>query len=821
MRYQLIRTSPYLGGQVRWDIPLYYHYTNGVHEMDTPDLYLSPLSDNLMFNESDDRITLKYSHLDNLKYLYSKLGDSFYSSNGEYTGNYWLYNHGYIVDPYTHTYNMGTRRMRFSRYEKQFAFLCPLWISEETNPYLFEFEISIGVVGKERDHIAITKFKLSDAICRYMKNYLDKSPRYVDPDPVKYPNGNAPYQGVNDDLLSIKFNPDYATIAGVNVEYGKYLTKDISYIIPGLLHREVPLMEFDNLLLYNFKENHMIAQQLINLNFVFNMEDISFILKEKLQGEQVTISLRVLYDGEYLDIKDLYTNYENIPVYRADLDRLSTSNNVLDYLHDDKIIDYKQINKFTQPIFHWSMVENPGYIYNFYDGFAPTFIENKELYRISGRYYDQADILQPISDVYNNANHWCKYYNYKGYSVVSINTYIEENVENYSKTHSQIIVNKESGIIYINNNRFFVGDDPIIENLEDKNVYLANYVVDSNTIGQLNLTYSETHDGEVYGFKISSFNIENQIGIAIDLFATSTTMCTIQNIRNYFSGYSGEYLGMFQFIEALKDKYVKPYKIDFKNTTYTQVVEPFGDYHPLEMNMYKDNNPGGMVLRYTGKLCPLFIDPQDEYYKNINYKYNQWTDINSEDVQYYNKMIKTGYLPNYPSLDYYTFESEIDTPRAPEWYSNYEGDITWKNAGLLHIFPERYTTSIIPKYEVVNIEGINSDNTMVIINGIEVTPQEDICYKNITTGKFYILVNDKLVEVNGPEYHIKNYDEYIEERLFWSLLYDKIKEVFKKDDLSLWFKQWLKEIYTISYNFDYVSETDVKNIEYFVTFTLR
>ena len=761
MRYQLLRTSPYLGGQVRWDIPLYYHYTNGVHEMDTPNLYLSPLSDNLIFNESDDRITLKYSHLDNLKYLYSKLGDSFYSSNGEYSGNYWLYNHGYIVDPYTHIYNMGTRRMRFSRFEKQFAFLCPLWISEETNPYLFEFEISIGVVGKERDHIARTRFKLSDAICGYMKDYLDKSPRYVDPDPVKYPAGSVlPYQGVNDDLLSIKFDPDYATIAGVNVEYGKFFSFDISYIIPGLLHREVPLMEFDNLLPYNFKENHMIAQQLINLNFVFNMEDISFILKEKLQGEQVTISLRVLYDGEYLDIKDLYTNYENIPVYRADLDRLSTTNNVLDYLHDDKIIDYKQINKFTQPIFHWSMVENPGYIYNFYDGFAPTFMENKELYRISGRYYDQADVMQPISDVYNNANHWCKYYNYKGYTSSAINTYMDENKENPSKTHSKIIYNKESGIIYINNNRFYIGDKTIPQEFE-KDVYLANYVVDDTTQS----THSETHEDIQYGFIV----YEDDDFICIDFMSNSTTMCTIQNLQNYFSEYSGEYLELLQFIVAIKDNYVKPYRIDFKNTTYTQVVEPFGDYHPLEMNMYKDNNPGGMVLRYTGKLCPLFIDPQDEYYKNINYKYNQWSDINSEDVQYYNKMIKSGYLPNYPSLDYYTFESEIDTPIAPQWYSTYEGDITWKNAGLLHIFPERYTTSTTPNKE------------------------------------------------DRP----KAYDEYIEEKLFWSLLYDKIKEVFKKDELSLWFKQWLKEIYTISYNFDYASETDVETIEYFVTFTLR
>ena len=763
MRYQLQRTSPYLGGQVRWDIPLYYHYENGVHYMDTPELHLSPLNDSLIFNESDDRDTFNYSHLDNLKYLYSKLGDSFYSSNGEYSSNYWLYNHGYIVDPYTHIYNMGTRRMRFSRYEKQFAFLCPLWISEETNPYKFEFEISVGVIGKERDHIARAKFSLSSIICDYLKDYLDKSPRYVDPDPVKYPDGDAPYQGVNNDLLSIKFDPDYATIAGVNVEYGKYLTKDISYIIPGLLHREVPLMEFDNLLLYNFKENHMIAQQLINLNFVFNMEDISFILKEKLQGERVTISLRVLYDGEYLDIKDLYTNYENIPVYRADLDRLSTTNNVLDYLHDDKIIDYKQINKFTQPIFHWSMVENPGYIYNFYDGFAPTFMENKELYRISGRYYDQADIVQPVSDAYNNANHWCKYYNYTGYTDNVVKKYIDDNSNEPSKTHSQIIYSKESGIIYINNNRFYVGDNSILEESE-KEIYLANYVVDSVSaiVGDWsNTRWYETHDGIQYGFIIQ----ELDDAICIDFLSTSTTMCTIQNLQNYFSAYSGDYLDLLQFVLNLKDSYVKPYKIDFKNTTYTQVVEPFGDYHPLEMNMYKDNNPGGMVLRYTGKLCPLFIDPQDEYYKNLNYKYNQWTDINSDNVQYYNKMIKTGYLPNYPSLNYYTFESEIDTPRAPEWYSNYEGDITWKNAGLLHIFPERYVaTKTLPN------------------------PQA--------------------------------YDEYLEEKEFWSLLYDEIGRVFEKE-LSLWFKQWLKEIYTISYNFDYASETDVKTIKYFVTFKLR
>ena len=51
----------------------------------------------------------------------------------------------------------------------------------------------------------------------------------------------------------------------------------------------------------------------------------------------------------------------------------------------------------------------------------------------------------------------------------------------------------------------------------------------------------------------------------------------------------------------------------------------------------------------------------------------------------------------------------------------------------------------------IEIDGLNSDNTMVIIDGTEVAPQEDIYYRDINTGKLYILNNGVLEETPEPE----------------------------------------------------------------------
>ena len=766
MRYQLIHTSPYLSGQVRWDIPLYYHYdpgtddSSGHHMVDTPELYLSPLNDTLRFNEDDDRDILKYSHLENLKYMYDRLGKAFYSASGEWTGDYWLYNEGYKLDPYSHVFTMGARRTRFSRYKKQFTYLCPLWISEQTDPTKLRFEVSVRVINGRHDHIARMVFGLSEDICKYMSEFLNKSSRYVSPDPSIYTSPeDAPYMGVNDDLLSIKFDPDSAFITGVQVDAAKYSVRDISYMVPAILKREIPMMEFDNMLLSCFQNNAMVAQQLINLNFAFNLEDISFILKDTLLGKRITISMRVLYDGEYLDIKDLYTNYSNIPVYRTDLNRMDNTYNVLDYLGDHRIVDYMHANKFTQPIFHWSMVENPEYIYNFYDGFAPSFIGGeKEIHRISGRYYDQADISQDVHNVYNNAAHWCAMFDFTGMSNDYKNNTMTFNRNHYSDVYSLFRTTQESMIAYLRNNRYDLTklNQDAVKNLWGKSIYM--YSVIDPTYADPAVDYSVEEGGDVVILTFIHNNIKD---------------ATLRNIPKYLGNtpLDPDMWWLSDILTHLADAWIPPYQITFRNTTSVATVEPVGDKFPSEFHMYKQNDVHHQVLRYTGRLCPMFISPNDEYYKNILYGYHQWSSMYDDGVPEYNKMIKTGLTPDYPSIDYYTYTVTTDGTTMPLWYTdNWEGEIPWKNDGIIISMPERLTIITDPKPQVP-------------------------------------------------------YNEYFEEQAFWELLYNQISTMMSPTDtpiaLSVWFKHWLKMIYDIHYNFEYAGESDVNNIIYTVTFELK
>ena len=107
MRYQLLHTSPYLGGQIRWDIPLDYHYEDGTHVLETNRLQIVPLNDDIRFNEDNERDCLRYSHTENIKQLFNAIGDRMFLATGEYSINERLYNRGDLKDPYSHIYQMG------------------------------------------------------------------------------------------------------------------------------------------------------------------------------------------------------------------------------------------------------------------------------------------------------------------------------------------------------------------------------------------------------------------------------------------------------------------------------------------------------------------------------------------------------------------------------------------------------------------------------------------------------------------------------------------------------------------------------------------
>jgi len=809
MRYQLIRTTPYLSGQVRWDIPLTPHYENGEYKMDTPELHIVPLNDNISFNEDNSWVTLKYTHLENLKHLFGQIGGNFWDASGEWSGPYWLYNQGVKLDPYSHVFIMGARRMPFRRYGKQISFLCPLWISEETNPELFEFEMDIRVHGEERDHIIRRRFGLSKALCEYMADYLNKSARYVEPDPIS--ETEPAYLGVDDSLLNIKFDPDEAFITGVDVSAARYAVKNIRYMVDSITKRELPMMEFDNNLLFNFKENYMIAQQLINLNFTFNVEDISFLPKETLLGKNITISLHVIYDGNYLELKDFYTNYSRIPVYRTDFNTFSLAENACEHLGDNRIIDYMHANKFTQPIFHWSMVENPGYIYNFNDGFAPTFMSAGELYCIQGRYYDQADISKSEHTVYNNAAHWCEHLDLTGYSANGIISNIMYRMLNYNDQHegySELIINEDSGIAYLQNNRFDLNqlwNDGIRNVFSKYNLHFSNLLV--STVDLYNDTdpNTPTQDHSHYYWHNADFGLFilwKGDDLYFDFLETSTSEATLKRITNWLEGFNtirpehwvGESHNDLQesehwtdelqndnsqddimsdadmnairdFMIHLAETWIPPYRVDFRGGIITHTVEKVGDQNPTELNMFKTNDSDAFVLRYTGRLCPIFINPNDRLRFNLNYPYIQWNNINDPKVQYYNKMLKTGFTPDYPSIDFYTYEEQRDTIERPEFYQDWVGDICWKNDGRIIALPERY-------------------------------------------------VGTKIVNQPIP------YNEDNVEEDFWVLLYPHISQIMNVQ-ITESLKRWIHELYTISYDFDYLDERNINDIIYTIEFNLK
>ena len=124
-------------------------------------------------------------------------------------------------------------------------------------------------------------------------------------------------------------------------------------------------------------------------------------------------------------------------------------------------------------------------------------------------------------------------------------------------------------------------------------------------------------------------------------------------------------------------------------------------------------------------------------------------------------------LPYYPSINYYSFDNEIDTITRPEWYekNKWPWDITWKNDGHVYILPEQYLVTMEPRPAIP-------------------------------------------------------YNEKNEELEMWELLYNHITSL-GIPVTSTWMKHKMKELYKISYNFDYANDTDINNIVYHVRFDLR
>lgn len=655
MIYQLLRTSAFLTGQIRHDLI--------VNDDTVENIVLTPVSDAIAFNENEVRPLLNYSHLDNIRYMYKLLGDGFFSNPEKFSGNKYLYNDGLEMDTHDNTYISGLKRLRYRRYNKQYSFMIPMWISECIDFEKLKFHIKL--TGYDSSFINIEKYvSLSPEIAKYYNEYFTTT---------------------NDDVINFKMDTNEVFISGVDVEGGKATTKDVSYMLTNILKIERPLMEADYLFLSLFKDNLIISKQMINFNLVFDILDLTTLeIIESLIGRPLNITVDVIYDGVIVAKKDLYTNYTHIPATKLEDNKISfIAENVLEYMSDNNNIDFVYKNKLTQPVFHWALLENPEFSYNLYDGYAPNVLIDGEYHRIQGQYFNQGDLTNEKYNIYDNNLCWCRYDDYTQLSDYILKIQIEEDDSNDIYTSIPLA----GDITWFNNNKYDITN--IDRNIASMKVRIIKIRDNHNVRFESEFANIVSADAlQVYAY------VGEDIPTFIILSADPDKL-TIGYLKNVQCSDS-DWETIWRTFTQVLNGYIKPYKIIFKNTVIPTPVERVEGYDNLkEIEYYKvDDNYMSYVYRYFGKLIPHFIDIDDQFLKNITFYYEQWYDVHAPHIKAYNTLLLNGYLPNYPSLSigdghsfYALLSEDFDATKHGDSYDGWEWEIPHAFDNKVYTFP--------------------------------------------------------------------------------------------------------------------------------------
>lgn len=686
MKYQLVRTSPYLSGQVRWDL-----IVNPSREIG--DVYIRPISDNIVYNGTESALGSR--HVDNVKQLYNTIEDVFFESVSKFNSIGALYNSGYELDPYDHTYEMGVRRISYSLYNKQFSFLCPIWISENIDYSKLSFRLSIQDANPSgRRNNIIVSIRLSDNVVEYIREYMSSG---ADDTPL------------SDDLIGFKFDPIDAHITGLQVDKGRLSTIDIHDVISNLISIERPMMEFDDMIAKQFRYNRIVAQQLLNLNLVFDIQDLVGDVADTLLGHDLNITCRVYYGGNVLELKDLYTNYTFIPSYEMET-RGMTGPNVLEHLQDYKAKDLAHVNKVVQPIFHWALLENPDIIYNMYDGFGPCFTDIDGVHRIQGTYYNQSNLAIDNYDVMENSLGWCSHYD-----LHSSNTFTEV------VTRTELTrINLDKDVIWVNYNKFDLTTEQ--SRPSEMSIGTIKYV-NENQVPSGSISV-----GNSLKIVIREINNEKRVWI----MSKDNDNLTLRSIYNTLMNDTitttipgdlvGDFTNLKSIIKLLYEKWIPPHKIEIYNSIYPYCpvnidTDNTVNTYCRDVVSYKKYSNYVYIYRYSGNIIPLFISTDDRRYNEV-YKYKQWSKVEDIIPSEYSKLLNMKYLPEYPRFiedpetndsprglhiddnSFYSLTSCRFNDKRDEWYNTFKGEYTWKNDSRIYILPEEVSFSLTSSTDI-------------------------------------------------------------------------------------------------------------------------
>lgn len=648
--YQLYRTNPKLGGQVAWNLIL---EDNG-GKLYVKQFDLTPISPYVNFKYGQNEDILNYTHQENLRSLYKEIKGQFYDSciNPQLKTVYPLIDDA--IPTRDNSLDLGCSRISFERYGKQLQFLCPVWLEKFGENDVLKFEI---VIGKQTDNgyteisskfIELSKNDIENhnKFIQYWKNYIhDLS------------NGE---NYIGDDVMYINMSDKYATVTGLDIESGDIVTRDISELVDNLCERERPLMETDFMLIDNFHTTQMITKQLFNFNLIFSMSDIvTSVLGNALLDDDFDIKVNVFVNDEILEMKSFNNDYSKQRKFK----------NVLNYLHDVDYIENIHDNKLNPDICHWVLADNTKYVFNLYSGFSTIY---PYFYRYSPNYWE-TDVKN-----YPNVLNWCKH----------------SEVGNIDEMMTDAIVNKDFSEFnpskqFAENTRF--DDGKISKELPTE--YLKTYtisgirdlerdinVLDTYHVNYIIITYNENLEFIAYS-KEDALNHLSEIGNQYLIFVETTmtehyilfagehnedmlsyklSSGVIDVIYNYYIEEN------FNAIHDIRHAVIEPKVLYLYNTVSIKIADsPWTGTD--EIYYVKNNNESTIVIRYDGKIRPMFSNFEDlVWYKK---RYMTPEQFNNDPV--FSKEQSQGFLPNYPSVGYFDLEfveDNYDKKNEYKWF---------------------------------------------------------------------------------------------------------------------------------------------------------
>lgn len=447
------------------------------------------------------------------------------------------------------------------------------------------------------------------------------------------------FEGVDRNILNIDFNNKQTIISGISLDGGR-IQKSYKDLCNILLNKETLIIENNNSIVESYEKNNMVISQLINLTWDFDIIDLDWWNIDKYFFQDIYIDFEFIKNDKIIKKKSLDFNHDEFYTIE-DIDK---KNNIINYLKDNKYINYKYLNKINQNINKWSIRDVNEYIFNLYDGFS---LIDKYKYTKTGYYFKTPNIYSqiPDKDIYNI--HYAKFENVMNsadnqYSISSIihsevpqNNICFFNGIKYDWNNKHKFTNTISkfGIFIFNVPKYIFSDIP---NNYDEGIKYKLYNKDGNYFLQFFIS-----DNKIIGmdelYKSKYANSLTFINMIHKLIAISNDTL-YENLKYIFDGF-------------IKYKTIKlPVTLRYKPLDNIKLITS----KQIDEVDYINEDESIILYRYDGYLYPTFCDTDTTYFKLLY-------DNNFYETYKNNQNVK----PIYESVDYFTINNNKKYHNTP------------------------------------------------------------------------------------------------------------------------------------------------------------